>query len=180
MADYRAIEAVGSAWVHVLRTSRQPQGFEGGVVIELRGSGADASGLEAGVSIFLYHIAENSAQRLAPKRGEPSTRESPPGLWLDLHFLVTASASSPRQAARLLGWTMHTLNQRPILTQDDLELAAPGVFGEGESIRLQLEPMAPESIFRIRDALGLDPFCPSVAYRAGPVPIESAPESIGK
>lgn len=103
------------------------------------------SSVSFGVSLVLWRVEQApEAMRTMPQRGgEPP---APPGLGLDLHYLMTAWAPDPVDEQRLLGWAMRVLHDAPVLPSSLLNTHLPATFGPSETATLTPEPIPHDSV----------------------------------
>jgi hypothetical protein len=100
------------------------------------------------VSIFLYRVEVNRTMRAAWS-GISST-DGRAHLPLDLHFLMTAWGESPEQEYSLLGRTVQSLEETPILSGP---LLATDGWAVHEAIQVVMEDMSTDTAMRIFDSL---------------------------
>jgi hypothetical protein len=128
------------------------------------------------LNLFLYHVTHNAQLRnadfpLKTRGGEVA----PPGLALDLHYLLTAYGTSDDVIAhRLLGWAMCLLNDRAVLLPGDLKQSFPAsdLYLQPELVRVTPHPVTTEEMSRLWTIFQA-PYRPSVAYQVSVVLIDS-------
>lgn len=125
------------------------------------------------VSIFCYRIAVNATMR-PPWSGVSAHEDGAVRLPLDVHFLLTAFDSDAEAELRLLGHTMLTMEQTPILSGPGLHPS--GRWQPGETVQLISEDISTEDVLRTFDTLPGD-FRPSLSYAARVVRIDSAADA---
>jgi hypothetical protein len=147
MATYHAIAAIGQALVRLLTDASKGEADFANATFRLA-QAADfqesADGL--GVLVFLYRVAANGARRNLPPRHRPGLARTRPPLPLDLYYLLSPWAANADTQQRLLGWTMRTLDDTPILpvallNADD---ASPDeqTFYPEEAVELVYDPLS--------------------------------------
>lgn len=127
--------------------------------------------MTTGISLFLYRVYINSAQRTPlaiPRKGEPRR----PLLPLDLHFLLTVWAPQASLQHAILGWAMRTLEDHPVFPAALLNAAGQGVFNEEETVEIIAGQLTNEELMRLWDDLGTE-YRLSVPYVARVVRIRS-------
>ena len=129
------------------------------------------------INIYLYQILPNLAYRNSdlPRQLRPGETGQPP-LALNLYYLLTAYAIDDEQPVshRILGRAMSVLHDHPVLGRREIEAALPntGVSEQFERIRLSLQPMALEDIFKLWSGFQTH-YRLSAAYEATVVLIDS-------
>lgn len=175
MADYRAIEAISKAVVHLLRLSYQPADFnEHHLQFAVYAAQDFEQPMSAGVSLFLYRVLINGTHRIPSGRRAPGGGRYQTQLPLDLHYLVTVWAKDASLQHRVAGWMMRTLEDTPILPHGLLETVAPGVFHNDEAVELTTGELSNEDLLRIWETLEQNKYQISIPYVARNVRIESA------
>lgn len=128
-----------AAVTRVLRGILQAAVAEEGVVSALPPGRGVRSGAERIVlHIFLYRV-EGATDRL------PTSAGSPPGLAVDLHYLVAAEGSTPYEDELFLAAAMAALHANPVAPRSVLESAlsgAPSGLGATSDIRIMQEPLS--------------------------------------
>jgi hypothetical protein len=133
---------------------------------------------ERQLNLYLYQVMPNAAYRNAdvPRQLRPGETGQPP-LALNLYYLLTAYAVDDQQPVshRILGRAMAVLNDHPLLGRREIETALPdtGLSEQFERIRLSLQPLALEDIFKLWSGFQTH-YRLSAAYEATVVLIESA------
>jgi len=109
---------------------------------------------ERQLNIYLYQILPNGAYRNAdvPRQLRPGETGQPP-LALNLYYLLTAYATDDQQPTShlILGRAMSVLHDHPLLGRKEIEtaLANTSLSEQFERIRLTLQPLALEDIFKL-------------------------------
>lgn len=99
--------------------------------------------MEEGVSLYLYRVAPNTSRRnLPPSTAPDGTRFRPP-VPIDLYYVVSAWAQTAVKQQRLLGWTIRTLEDIPILPTGLLNNYGPepDIFRPGETVEITLDSL---------------------------------------
>ena len=129
------------------------------------------------LNLYLYQVMPNAAYRNAdiPRQLRPGETGQPP-LALNLYYLLTAYATDDQQPVshRILGRAMSVLNDHPLLGRREIETALPnsGLGEQFERVRLSLQPLALEDIFKLWSGFQTH-YRLSAAYEATVVLIES-------
>src|SRR6185436_9801614 len=132
---------------------------------------------ERQLNLYLYQVMPNAAYRNAdvPRQVRPGETAQPP-LALNLYYLLTAYAVDDAQpiSHRILGRAMAVLNDHPVLGRREIETALPntGLSEQFERVRLSLQPMALEDIFKLWSGFQTH-YRLSAAYEATVVLIDS-------
>lgn len=178
MVDFNPIGDVGHTLVSILR-----DGMGGLEVsdqqIELV-SPAQYDSEQVGLSLYLYHIAENDHLRNEP--GGPPDHAAQPGdpLVLELYFLLTAHppdsdttrTSDTMEQHRMLSEAMRTLRENAIISGPDLE----GTVSGNERLYVTISRQSPENVIDIWNSFQEVSHLPSVSYVVTPVTIDTEPE----
>ena len=178
MATYHAIAATGEAILGVLRDACPKPEFDG-MQFELYQSNDFQNPMKEGISLYLYRVSTNTTRRNLPPRIDANGRRYRPPLPIDLHYLLVPWALTAEKQQWLLGWSMRTLEDTPILPAKLLNYYGSGseTFRPDESVELVCEPIALQEIVNIWDA-----FKPnlqiSVAYIVRMIEIDSSVELI--
>jgi hypothetical protein len=132
---------------------------------------------ERQLNLYLYQVMPSAAYRNAdvPRQLRPGETGQPP-LALNLYYLLTAYAIDDQQPVshRILGRAMAVLNDHPLLGRREIETAFPnsGLSDQFERIRLSLQPLALEDIFKLWSGFQTH-YRLSAAYEATVVLIDS-------
>jgi hypothetical protein len=189
MSSYSGIEAVSTTLkelLHDVMNNPADPDVTGtvGVNVGLPPSDAElASGLPR-LNLFLYRVTENGELRNQEAAGHdlPGRGGRPP-LWLNLHYLLTAYASSSstggdgahddRVAQRLLGRSMRILYDNAVITRALLDhYGITDLTADFERVKLTLEPLSVEDVSKVWTALNR-PYRLAAAYEARVVEIDS-------
>jgi hypothetical protein len=173
MADFRAVATVTEAVLQLLRSNYRPEDFGQELEFKVFTAKDFAKPLSAGVSLFLYRIFPNGAQRTPPSRPGPDGRAFPTLLPLDLHLLLTVWGKEASLQHTVAGWMMRMLEDHPIFPAALLNAVTPGVFRPHETVELSLTELTNEDLLRIWDTLVQNVYQLSVPYVARVVRIES-------
>lgn len=127
-----------------------------------------APGLDGALTLLLYRVTANEHVRNASRVDERG-RENVP-LSVDLHYLLTAWASTALAEHTLLAWAARQLQQRPTLDQSSLTSEAG--WSAGDVIHLVPAELSVEDMMRVWD--GLEPsYRLSMSYVARVVRIDT-------
>lgn len=174
MADFRAIETVSEALGSLLLLGYDPEDFGGHRVDVLPYAAADfADPMARGVSLYLYRITINGANRTPAGRRSVHGERAYPRLPIDLHYLATVWAADAATQHRITGWMMRTFEDAPILPHGFLEALNPGVFDPDEAVELVAGDLPNEDLFRIWETVTELPYRLSIPYVARNVRIRS-------
>jgi hypothetical protein len=93
---------------------------------------------------------------------------------LDLHYLLTAWAADPEKQQRLLGWSMRTLEDTPILPSAILNryIDKPDTFRCDEAVEFICDPLSLQDLVSLWDKLK-PKYQTSVTYVACMITIDS-------
>ncbi len=177
MATHRAVAAVGKSLVGLL-ADQCPKAEFSGATFKLRQAFdfQQSKRLRFGMTLCLYRVSMDTAQRNLPTRPAASAgSRQRPALSLELHFLLTAWATTAEQQHDLLGWALCVLNDHPVLAAVDLNRFAGGgeVFAPPESIEILPENLDAAQMKAACDLIQIQQQ-PSIAYVARPVAIQVA------
>jgi hypothetical protein len=161
MATHLAIAVIGKSIVGFLGEQCPKLEFPGATFKLCQPSAfRQAKVLGFGISLCLYRISFDTAQRKPPTRPTaPAEPRQRPSLPINLHFLLSSWATTPERQYDLLGWAMCVLDENPIRPAALLNRFAGGtgeVFGQQENVEvvpatLEIEQMkAVSELMRIR------------------------------
>jgi len=176
MANFQAVHAVGNSIVTFL-TNTYPAQMNGVATpacdFALVSSGELSGTIEqtTRVTLYLYRVTVNEHTRQR-RPGAMSTAHPAP-MGLDLHFLLTAWASTAQAEQVPFTWAMRQLYLHPIL--DASSLSPEAGWGPDEVIQVIPAELPTEEMMRIWDALD-PPYRLSVSYIARMVRID--PDSL--
>ena len=172
MATYPAIAATSDAVLGLLQSAAVGTEFDG-VAFAHYQSGDFESPMSDGVSLYLYRVTVSSNRNLPPQVGPDGRRYRPP-IPLDVHYLVTAWAETAVRQQRMLGFTIRTLEDTPILPAGVLNQHSPepNVFRPEETVELVYESLTVQDVGYIWDVAQTKEQ-PSAPYVARMVEIES-------
>lgn len=178
MATFRGVEGACHAVVELLRDNYDPSDFPGHD-LEFRVVPVTAfdTGLTAGVSVFLYRITLNGADRTPPGRRTEDGGRFRSQLPLDLHILLTAWGNDPSLEQAVAGWMMRVLEDHPILPAGLLNRRTDGVFRADESTEISVGQLAMEDLLQLWELIG-GTYRLSVPYEVRNVRIESERELV--
>lgn len=177
MATPRAIEAVCDAVVELLRDNYPPDLGAPPLQFKVFSHSDFASGLSAGVSLFLYRIYVDGTDRSPEGRVELDGQRQFPQMPVQLHFLLTAWGTDASLQQYLAGWMMRTIEDYPVLPAGLLNRRydedAP-VFWADETVELSNVGLDTEDLFALWDLIGSNSYQLSVPYQARGIRIESS------
>jgi len=169
VANAHAIHSVGRSIVNLLEESYPPSlKAAHPCVFTLLASGESvaSSSRTAVLALRLYHVSLRHEPRAVSPAGLPG---SVAPLTLDLHFLLSVSASRAEAEQTVLAWALFMLHQNPVL--DAKRLTPEGGWGPQDSVHLvAIEAPAPHSA-RARDPLEA-PFHVGIPYLARAVRVD--------
>ncbi len=174
MADYRGIETVSEALMHLLRATYDPTDFDGNA-LQFAVYVADdfRQPMATGVSLFLYRVVPNGSHRTPRGRLDDRGLRLQPSLPLDLHYLMTLWARDASLQHRVAAWLMRVLEDTPILPHGLLDSVAPGVFHPDETVEVLPGETSTEDLLHLWEALIEDGYQLSIPYVVRNVYIES-------
>jgi hypothetical protein len=157
MAGRGAVLSVGDSLVGYLTAVNElARAANGGVEASFRlvssAEIADIATPEAGatVTFWLYRLGVDPYLRNTPAVARPGAEPSFP-LGLELHYLVTAWATSAAREHEAMAFVMRELYRHPIL--DRSTLAPAGVWRADEAVHLVPTELSTEDMMRIWDAI---------------------------
>jgi len=163
MADYRAIAAACEAVVASLERRYDSRLLNNELEFKVYTAQDFAQPMTAGLSLFLYRVVPNGAQRL-PNRHHGGGRNLLP---LDLHFLITAWGKDASLRHAILGWAMRALEDTPTLGAGELNAAwDDAVFDPSEAMEIVLAEMSNEDLSGIWETFIRQAYQLSVPYLA--------------
>jgi hypothetical protein len=174
MASDHAIATLSLALRGLLLDARPDSGPLAEADVELFQADKFRTGMNLGISLFLYRVTVSTARRnLPPKLAPDGTRLRPP-LPLDLHYMLTPWARKPETQQLLLAWAMRVLEDTPTLSSgylNNFDLDGRP-FGPEETVDLVFEPLSIQDMLNIWE-VGKPNVQVSVTYVARVVPIDS-------
>jgi hypothetical protein len=152
MANFRAVHTVGDSLISYL-TNSFPADLRNDIPCGFR---LISSGELAGedvppttVTLLLYRVTVDENLRNTRRWNDPSDRRPP--LALDLHYLLTVWADSPRAEQVILGWALRQINLFPVL--DRSLLKSDGGWLPDDTVQLIPAELSTEDMMRIWDTL---------------------------
>lgn len=137
----------------------------------------------ANINLFLYQVSHNphlmNVNTFAHSADDSLLKQRP--LALDLNYLITFyGEESELEPHRLVGSVISHLNNKPILTIDDIwnanngkpNIARADLEKYFKDIRLTECPLTIEELYQIWALLGKIPYALSIVYQASPVLID--------
>ena len=124
MSEYAVIAELGDALVSVLYSELNADSQMRGLIdsedrISLESPAQLENDNAVRLSVYLYRILENPYMKNRyPTEGTGGRQRRTP-LTLDLYYLITPLVGTPREQQIVLGKTMQTLYDRPILETQD-------------------------------------------------------------
>lgn len=175
MADYRAIRVVADAVVGQLKGRPRPPELSGNLEVRVFGSRDFADRpITNGISLFVYRLVTNGANRTPPGRVGPGGLRTKSRLPVEVHFLMTIWGGDASLQLTLAGWLMRALEDAPLLTQPVLAGAGDALFAPDELVELAAADLSNEDLLRLWDTLGSGVvYQLSVPYVARVVQIDS-------
>jgi len=173
MADHRAVMAVCQAVMDRLQAAYQPGDFGAPLQFQVYLAKDFQKPMDAGVSLFLYRVFPNTAQRTPPGRIGSDGRRRRSQLPLDLHFLMTAWAQDATLQHAITGWMMRVLEDGPTLPAGLLNTQFGSVFRSDEQVEVTLAELGTEDLFRIWEVIAHHAYQLSVPYLARGLRLES-------
>jgi uncharacterized protein DUF4255/IPT/TIG domain-containing protein len=185
VSNFLAVAAVTASLSHLLQ-SVVGADVPGATVTTVRPDAALSATHPPVVHLFLYQVLANPALRnadLPTRRGNGALVETPVAA-LDLHYLLTFYGDDAQlEPQRLLGSSVRTLHQRPVLSRDVIQsaitdptfAAAVGQSDLGDQVeRVRITPahLSLEELSKVWSVFFQTPYALSAAYRASVVLIE--------
>jgi hypothetical protein len=182
MSNYLAIATVTATLQRIVQGAIQ-QDVAGARVTTVRPDANGSGTPEVGVNIYMYQASPNPAWRNADLRTtRPKgnlSKQAQAGL--DLYYLMTFYGNDVEyEPQRLLGSTVRTLIDQPILTQEMISetilnselLAGSTLADQVEKVTLTPAPMNTEELSKIWSVFFQTPYTLSFAYQGSTVLIE--------
>ena len=145
MANYKSIAVVGQAIVKILKDSSRNEFPDAKFkLIQAADLVTNKRHPREGASVCLYHVDLNSEWRNAPPIHDPIDRPVHPPIPLKLSFLITPWSMDAERQTRLLGWTLRTLQNTPIMSAAFLNgvVSNEVVFSSDEAVKLIYAPQS--------------------------------------
>lgn len=163
MATSHAIAATGQAILALLAEARPLPEFAT-AHFDLVQANDLRDPMAEGIGLYLYRVTIDGTLRNVSARIAPDGRRMAPPLPVDLHYLLIPYARDAVKQQRLLGWSMRTLDDTPILPAGLLNRSGPeaDTFWPEETVELVYEPLTLSDMNTI-----WDPFKPNVQLAAG-------------
>ena len=173
MATANAIAATGQAILALIKRAVPREEFPT-AQFELYQAKDFQSPMEEGISLYLYRITPAGEVRNYPPRVAPDGRRFRQALPINLHYLLSAWARDAVKQQRLLGWTMRTLEDTPILPAALLNQGGPEdtTFRPTETVEVIIETISIYDMGAIWDVAKPNTQ-PSVCYMARMIGVES-------
>ena len=175
MSSFVGIAGVMEALVRLLRTSYDPDDFNGAVLdFQVYVSDDFERPMDQGVSLFLYRVYHNGAVRAPQGRLLENGRRQRTRLPVDLHFLATAWATRASLQHEIAGWMMRVLEDNPILNAGLLNSYRADAFRPSETVTVAPTDLSVEEVFRIWEVMLEHAYQLSVPYVARTLALESS------
>jgi len=174
MANSIAIASTCEAVIRLLRANYNPADF-GVTTLDFQvyvSTDFNVSPMDEGVSLFLYRIYCNGANR-TPAGRLVNGRRQRTKLPLELHFLLTAHAKKASLQHEIAGWAMRVLEDYPSMPAGLLNAYKANVFQPDETVELALAELGTEELFRIWEVMVNHVYQLSIPYVARIVQLES-------
>lgn len=177
MAGIRAIRSVCESAMGLLETvytASPPTGFPPKLDFDvyLAEDFKESAHMKEGVSLFLYRVYVNATQRAARQIDVVTGKVRRPSLSLELHFFLTIWAKTASVQHDILGWTMRTLEDYPMLPAALLNRVEGANFSDAETVEIIAGQLTNEELMRIWDDLHAD-YQLSLPYIARVVRVDS-------
>lgn len=179
MATFRGVEGACHALVELLRDNYVPGDFPNHnlefKVLAVAELGSE--GPTAGVTVALYRITLNEADRTPPGRRTDDGGRFRSQLPLDLHVLLTVWGQDASLQQAIAGWMMRVMEDHPVLPAGLLNRRTDGVFRPDEAAEVSVGQLATEDLLQLWDIVQ-NGFQLSVPYQVRNVRIESEREVV--
>jgi hypothetical protein len=174
VAIYPAIAATSEAVRSLLKGAAADTEFAGTDFELFQASNLQKFPEKATVSLYLYRVVVNNAQRNMAPRPAPNGRRRRHPLPLDLHYLLIAWAKDAASQQRALAWCARVLEDTSILPSSLLNAVGPenDVFFPDETVELTYDPLSLQDLYNVWQVAPTNQQ-PSLAYVARMVRIES-------
>jgi hypothetical protein len=171
---YPAIAATSEAVRSLLKGAAADTVFAGTDFELFQASSLQKFPEKATVSLYLYRVVVNNAQRNMAPRPAPNGRRRRHPLPLDLHYLLIAWVNDAASQQRTLAWCARVLEDTPILPSSLLNAVGPenDVFLPDETVELTYDPLSLQDLYNVWQVAPSNQQ-PSLAYVARMVRIES-------
>jgi len=174
VSDFRAIKAVCDAVLGVLRSNCFPEDFNTTeLVFNVFLAPNFKTGMDAGVSLFMYRVLVNGTHRTPSPKPMPDGRRFLTQLPLDLHFILTAWGKDYSMTHSITGWMMRVMEDNPVIPSGFLQNIAPGVFKENETVEISSAEFSTEDLLRLWEVTAQNNYQLSVPYVARNIRIDS-------
>jgi hypothetical protein len=129
------------------------------------------------LSLFLYQVVEDPYLKNQERQKINSDLLQPSPLTLELFYLLTPYARTPKDEQQILGRVMQIFYDNATLRGSILQGA---LAGSDEEFRLLLHPLSIDELIKLWNAFPEKPLKLSVCYQVTPVRIESTREAEAK
>ena len=178
MAKSQAIAATGQAILGLLADAVPKPEFST-ARFELYQVSDFTPAMELGISLYLYRVSVNGTRRNLPPTVAPNGQRFRPPIPLDLYYMLSAWAKTAETQQRLLGWSIRTLADTPVLPAALLNHYGPesNIFRPSEAVELVLDQLTLQDFNNLWSATKISPPL-SVNYVARMLAIESTVELV--
>ena len=126
------------------------------------------------LTLYLYNIEESGEYRITEMSKLPDGNLGYPPMTFNLYYLMTAYSTAELKSRamdehKILGRAIQVLNDNPILNK---ELLLGTLKDDDQSIKIQIKNLTYDEMMRIWNFHNI-PYSLSIAYRVGPVLINS-------
>jgi hypothetical protein len=174
MASHLGIAGAAEAVVRMLRSNYEAADFNGPVLdFQVYVAKNFDEPMDQGVSLFVYRVYHNGAQRTPPGRLLPDGSRQRHQLPVDLHFLLTAWARTASLQHEIAGWMMRVMEDQPMLPAALLNAYRSDVFHNDEVLEIAPSQLTVEEVFRIWEVMIDHDYQLSVPYVIRMLQIES-------
>jgi hypothetical protein len=179
MSDYTAIADVGDTLVELLRVNMQDLIPADSIALVSPGEIEGKDNIR--LSLFLYHVSENTYLKNIEMENMGHTRLKSPPLALDLYYMLTSYPSPgiqdrterTEEEHSILGRAMQILHDNPMLSGSVLMGSLPAYDTE---LHIIITSMNLDDMSKIWSTFREKSFRPSACYLVTPVQIESSRE----
>lgn len=169
--SYTAISDVSETLLTILKDRLVPEPIKKKVNIGVC-SPADKGDFQ--LTLYLYNIEQSGEYRITKMKELPDGNQQYPPLSFNLYYLLTAYSTGDLQNKamdehKILGRAIQVFHDTPVLKGTDLK---GSLNGTDQEIRMEIKNLSYDEMMRIWNFDDV-PYNLSIAYRVGPVLIES-------
>ncbi len=117
------------------------------------------------VTVFLYHVAINGEMRNKPRRVLADGTISPPGIPIELRYLLTPWAATVVEAHGILGEIIQVLARFAAMTRKDLYPSTGGSWHDDDTVQLLPESLPVDEYHDVWEPSDI-PYKLSISYMA--------------